>query len=188
MTKYILHGGATRNISKDNKRFFSEITNGLNEPINILCAYFSKDEEFWLDLFNQDKINFSSVAPNKTLNFVLADANQDKFIQQIKDSDVIYFRGGNTEMLKNHLINIKNLENLWQGKVVAGSSAGAYILTKYYFNNDDQKIYSGFNILPIKLIAHYSPEKTEALEKLEKYGENLEVYKIPEEKFFIIEK
>lgn len=118
---------------------------------------------------------------------MLASEKTYTLIDQIKSADVIYLRGGETEMLKEMLSKIKNLSELWQGKIVAASSAGVYVLSKYYYTNSKDDIYEGFGILPIKTFCHYAEEKSDKLEKLKKYGEDLKVYAIPEEKFFIIE-
>ena len=90
-------------------------------------------------------------------------------------------------MLKETLSKVENLSELWQGKIVAASSAGVHILSKYYYSNNQDDIYKGFGILPIKTFCHYAEEKSDKLEKIKMYGENLKVYAIPEEKFFIIE-
>lgn len=186
MTKYVLHGGATSTKSRDNKRFFFEITKGLPNPVNILCVYFAKRKEFWPKLFKEEKINFSSAAPRKVFKFILAEDKMNILVKQLKEADVIYLRGGETDMLKNVLKKVKNIEKLWGGKVVAGSSAGAYVLSKYYFENDKNKVEKGLGILPIKTLCHYSAGKVRELKRLENYGEKLKIYKIPEEKFFVI--
>lgn len=188
MTKYILHGGATGNKTDDNKNFFFKATDGLSDPVNVLCIYYAKEEkEKWADLFVEDKINFSSASPQKVLNFVMADDKTSAFTEQLKSADVIYLRGGNTHVLQDYLEKVDDLENLWRDKVVAGSSAGALVLSKYYYENDDDTFNKGLGILPIKTFCHYTEEKSDKLEKLKKYGEELKIYAISEGKFFIIE-
>ena len=139
----------------------------------------------WQALFKQDKINFSS-ATSKNFNFMLADDKIPALIVQIKKADAIYLFGGNTVKLKAILGNVKNLKELWKGKIVAGESAGVNVLSKHYYSNRLQNIADGLNILPIKTFCHYTEEKFEKLDKLKKYGEELKVYAIPEENFFII--
>lgn len=55
------------------------------------------------------------------------------FVEQIKQADVIYLKGGNTNWLHDRLAEIPDLINLLSGKIVAGSSAGALVLSKYYY-------------------------------------------------------
>lgn len=187
MTKYILHGGATSKESEDNKRFFSEMLNGLPDNATILCVYFARGKNLWPELFEQDKISFSSVLPHRVFNFVLADEKTDIFIDQLKSAGLIYLRGGNTDKLKDLLSRVYNLPELFKDKIVSGSSAGAYVLSTYYANskNDVEK---GLGILPIKTFCHYTEEKSDTLKFLKEYAEDLEVYSIPEEKFSIIKK
>ncbi len=184
MTTYILHGGSTRKDSDDNKRFFSETVSNLNSPIKILCVYFACNKDMWLKKFNQDKVNFNH-SQKKELIFTIADENVKILVKQIKNTDVIYFRGGETKKLIAVMKNISNLKDLLQDKVVVGSSAGVYMLSKYYANNIE--IGEGLGILPIKSIAHYSKKRFDLAKQLNDHKENLKVYKIPEEKFFVIE-
>lgn len=186
MTKYILHGGETSRQSLDNRKFFSEGANGLSDGATILCVYFAREKEKWPKMFEQDKLNFSSVAQTKSFNFVLANDESHVLIDQIKEADVIYIRGGDTEMLKEALSKVGDLHDLWKDKIISASSAGVYVLSKYYYSNSRDGIYKGFGILPIKTFCHYKEEKSDKLERLKKYGEDLKVYAIPEEKFFVI--
>ncbi|MFA5127493.1 MAG: Type 1 glutamine amidotransferase-like domain-containing protein [Patescibacteria group bacterium] len=188
MTKYILHGGETSRPTSDNKQFFIGITSDLNNKATILCVYFARTKEKWPAMLEQDKINFSSASRQKNLNVTMADDELNNFAEQIKQADVIYLRGGDTDTLKIILNKMKNLDELWRGKIVAASSAGVYVLSKYYYSNSKDNIGDGLGILPIKSICHYKEEKSDKLERLKKHGEDLPVYAIPEEKFFIVEK
>lgn len=167
------------------------MTNGLPEPVNVLCVYFAREKSLWPELFVEDKINFSSTAPDKILNFVMAEDATDILVEQIKKADVIYLRGGETSMLQATLGKVKNLRELWQGKVVAGSSAGAYVLSAHYYSSrQGNQIVRGFGLLPIKILCHYAetdPDRVGRLKLLKEYGEELKIYAIPEEKFFVIE-
>ena len=188
MTKYILHGGETSRPSEDNKKFFFEMTNGLADPVKILCVYFSREKENWDRLFNQDKESFSSASPTKVLEFTRAEDDPKIFKEQLQDADVIYMRGGNTDKLIETLKPIENFGELIQNKVVSGSSAGACALSRYFHTGAaDSKVREGLGILQIKTFVHYAEEKHKDLQDLEASGEELPIYKIPEEKFFIIE-
>ncbi len=192
MTKYILHGGATSRESEDNRNFFLEMIKGLSGTVNILCVYYArKDKDKWAFDLENDKQKFSKVVTDQTLNFEIADEDTNIFIEQIKKADVIYMRGGeSTHLLQEYLEKVDNLENLWKGKVVAGSSAGAIVLAKYYYENghEERPYNKGLGILPIKAFSHYTDGESDKLEKLKEFGENIEtIYKIPEEKFFVIE-
>lgn len=186
MTKYILHGGAWQP-SYDYKNFFTEMTGGLSGPINVLCVYYARDKETWDDRFAEDKIKFTTSSSEKVMNFEMAKNETEDFIEQIKWADLIYMRGGDSHVLQGYLEKISNLENLWGGKVIAGSSAGALVLSKYYYENDDDSFNKGLGILPIKAICHYTDEIADKLEQLKMFGEPVDtVYAIPEKSFVVV--
>ncbi len=187
MTKYILHGGAASKKTQDNKSFFREAVTGLQSGATILCVYFSRQREKWPQMLEQDTENFCSISEQKDLNMVVASEAPDIFIDQIKQADVVYLRGGETEMLQQALEKIQKFENLLKDKVVCASSAGVYVVSSYYYSNTRQDIFKGLGILPIKTLCHYSDEKQNEREMLENYGEDLKVYALPEEKFVVIE-
>ncbi|MBU1179328.1 Type 1 glutamine amidotransferase-like domain-containing protein [Patescibacteria group bacterium] len=186
-TKYILHGGAARRETEDNKKFFEEITKGLSDSSNVLVVCYAKPKETWSETLEAVKKTISSASPQKVLNFELASDKTSAFIEQIKKADAIYLLGGDSHTLKEYLSHVPNLSELWAGKTVAGSSAGALVLSKYFYENDDDTYNEGLSILPFKTFCHYAEEKSDKLEKLRQFGENIEVRTIPEEKFFIIE-
>lgn len=70
---------------------------------------------------------------------------------------------------------INGLKKLWQGKIIAGTSAGVHVLSKYYYSARRNFIGQGFGILPIKVICHYSDDKKDGLKQLEDYGEKLKI-------------
>ena len=186
MAKYILHGGNTKNPSESNKKFFKEITRNLKEPVKVLIMLFSRNKALWKEIYLAIQKFFTSASPKKELNFSLAIHNIPKLINQIKESDVIYMHGGNTHSLQAVLEKIPNLENLWKNKIVSGSSAGALVLGKYFYENDDNTFNKGLGILPYKILVHYDESKKGVLKKLESHEEDLKIIRLEEEKFLII--
>jgi len=188
MTTYILHGGATSRPTEDNKKFFFEMVADVPDSCTILCVYFSRPKEEWGELLTQDKERISSISPKKKLNFVLASDNTKIFTEQIKKAGVLYMRGGKTDMLLEALKPIEHFGSLLKGKIVAGSSAGACVLsTQFYTGTNGSTVRDGLGILQIKIFVHYGEEKKHFVEELEKRGEKLPIYKIPEETFYVIE-
>ena len=188
MTKYILHGGATSQESLHNKNFSIEMLKGLPEPIKILVVYFAISKDKWNELMEDDNRKFSKFNPGKKFELTLATDDIKLFKKQISDSDVIYIRGGRELVIHQLFKQIDNLEDLFKGKVIGGSSAGAYTLSKYFYSNGRDSIEEGTGILPIKVMAHYSPDKIEPFERLKGYKEDLKMYTIPETEFVVIEK
>jgi peptidase E len=183
MTKYILHGGKTTIDNENNKNFFKEIVTGLRNP-HILLVYFARPESEWEELSNEDTQKLMSCDKNITRE--IADRNMEKCIEQIKHSDAIYMRGGTTQDLLDNLKKIKNLGKLFEGKTVAGSSAGAYVLSKYYWGNSVAEIREGLGILKIKSIAHFSEELQQGYDKLKSYKEDYPLYALPDTEFVVL--
>lgn len=186
MTKYILHGGEADRKTSANKNFFKEAAKNIPSPVNLLCVYFSRPKSVWQEKFSEDKINFSSASKKKIFNFIMASSNIKILKKQIKNADLIYLRGGDTRMLQACLGKLINLKQHLKNKVIAGSSAGALVLSEYYYDNDHNKFYKGLSILPIKVICHYSKKISNKLLKLNKYGKKVKIYALPEEKYIII--
>jgi peptidase E len=182
MTKLILHGGETGIPNDSNKNYYREIVKGLTSPKILLC-YFSRPKEEWQKLFNQDKERFTNYTNRNDLTFILA--VEENLLDQIKLSNVIYLRGGKTAKLQAVLSKIENLDSLIKEKVVVGSSAGFYVLSKYYLG-DNGIVYNGLGILPIKAFAHYDDSKKYFFQKLKDCGEDLEVIALPETKYKVI--
>jgi peptidase E len=188
MTKYILHGGASNNNSENNKNFFLEIINSVNSSrLNILCIYFARPEHRWEDSFAEDKDSFNSLETNKDLVFQMAKLDSREFSQQILQSDIIFINGGRNGCLKDVLEGLDNLTKLIDGKVIVGISAGANILAKYYYSSVADDIREGIGLLPIKTFCHFTKKNISELDELDKYKEKLPIYKIPEEKYLVLD-
>ncbi len=186
MTKYILHGGNTFEKNNDNNNFFREMTLGLEGRIRILLNYFSRQESEIDKLAKQDEQRLLRYSKNKDLEFQVAEI--EIFEKQLRWADIMYMRGGSTELLMKKLRKVKNIERLFEGKVIAGSSAGAYALSKYYYANDSKMLGKGLGILNIKCYCHCKPEDTKVIRKFMAYKEELPLILLPNYKMQIIHK
>ncbi|MEI7890497.1 MAG: Type 1 glutamine amidotransferase-like domain-containing protein [bacterium] len=185
-TKFILQGGNSSKKSDDNEKFFHEIINSVSsETVKILCVYFARLEDRWEDSFDEDQAIFLNLATKKDLEIKMAVLEKEELVEQIKNADVVFVNGGRRGCLKETLQNLENFSELIDGKVVVGISAGANILSRYYYANTFNEIREGVGILPIKLICHYLDEYGEVFEQLDNYKEKLPIYKIEEEKYLI---
>ncbi len=188
MTKYILHGGRATQTDRLKQEFFPEILRELSNNLNILIVLFAREPEVWNEKFEEMKKCFSLVDPGKEIDFSLARMETALFVKQIKKADVVYFNGGDSHILQEHLAQVPDLQILLSGKVVAGSSAGALVFSQYYYENDDDTFNTGLGFLPVKIICHYTEEKADTLLKLREFGENIQnVYSLAEGEFVIIE-
>lgn len=169
MTKYILHGGETGIPNKHNENFYREWVKDFNDDKvpSILLVYFSRPQKTWNELKKVDMERFEKYTNNRKAEFTVADNDMEKFKKQIKDADVIYFRGGEPQKIVDTVMPIKDqLLDLFVGKIYAGSSAGVMFLSDYSMFTDWEK---WLGLLPINSIVHYSDEAhKEALEEFKK--------------------
>ncbi|PLX27937.1 hypothetical protein C0583_01725 [Candidatus Parcubacteria bacterium] len=105
----------------------------------------------------------------------------------MKEADIIFIRGGKDVVpLVGILKKIDKLKDVLKNKFVIGSSAGVYALSKYYIRGNGE-IFEGLGVLNIKSICHFSDDRSDLVEKLLNYKEDLELIKIPEEEIVLIE-
>lgn len=186
MAKFILHGGNLGNDSLDNMNFYSRIVKDLPDKAIILGIYFAREENEIIDLFPQDEKRLKQATKENNIQYIKANKDKTKLIEQIKMAHAIFLSGGNELWLIENLKDI-DFDKLTKNKIVAGSSAGCNIFSRYYYTNDRDCIEKGLNILPIKTFCHYTDSKTEKLKKLEAFQEDLKTYAINEEKYYVID-
>ncbi len=193
MTKYILIGGYPTKPDDGGKTFVDELIDGLDQPIRILICLFARPEETWQEVFENDKIYFGSMIRDR--KFILELAKSSTFIEQVRNTDVVYFRGGRTKQLMRRLEECPGWEVELEDKTVAGTSAGVNFLATYYYSLDDLEICQGLGILPIKALVHYGSDYNapnidweKVTLELEEYGDkDMEVLKLAEGEFVVRE-
>lgn len=180
MNKYILHGGYTSIENKLNNTFYEEVVRDVPDGGVLLLCYFASKDENNSDRFKEDSERLSKYSHGKKLTFLLADENN--FINQLNQSHALYLRGGSTPKLLTRLKKYGNLKERLEGKTVAGSSAGAYVIGKYSAFHDDEsggKIREGLGLLPLRIVCHYQstdlPPNPEALASLMAMAQDLEL-------------
>lgn len=183
MTKFILHGGNTRVPHPSNREFFIEMTKGLLDGSKILLVLFSRDASEYDSLLEKFKKNILS---NIEIDFVFDIANEENFIDQIKDSKLIYMKGGDTIKLLDALKQYPDFRDAIKGKIVAGSSAGAYVLSKYFYSRSEKEVVEGLGILPIRTLAHYDGDQ-DIVDKLNEYSSEYELVLLKDYESRIIE-
>ena len=153
MTKYVVQSGGIKNQPKLMRKFHQEIVKGLgNTPKFVLCN-FAQGREYWEAKFADYCNMIAEDMPNGVKpTFELA--MPDKFVNQCKNADVIYFHGGDNHLLK-HWVKQYDIAKLFKDKVVATNSASSDMVATHYWTCDWRECQDGFGILPIKFIPHY---------------------------------
>jgi peptidase E len=199
MTKYVLNSGGLKNQPERSKKYLAEIVKGLGDKPNILVCLFAQPREDWETKFQQYYDGFFKMMPDGVkADFSLA--APDTFEDQVAISDIIYFHGGDDHLLKYWMSKF-DIPRLWEGKVVAGSSAGSDFLCKSHWSCDWRQCLDGLGILPVKFLPHFNSDFgnddpirgpidwEKAKKELEDYKDkSLPVYALEEGEFVIIEK
>lgn len=183
MTKYVLHGGSSNVDHPDNDSFFREMTLGMEGKTNILLNYFSRKDDEIEKCAGQDKERFLRTSENSDIVFEVA--TRENFVEQLQLADGMYMRGGETKKLVADLSGIENIQELFKNKTIGGSSAGVYVLAKYYWENDIDELGSGLGVFNIKAFCHYTTDQKDKVGKLLAHGEALPLVTIPDYKWLV---
>ncbi len=198
MTKYILNSGGTRKHPEKTISFFKEITKGLGKEPRILSCSFAEKREIWEEKFEEYKTSFSKLI-GEDIQPKFEMAIPDKFIEQVKNNDIITISGGDDHLLLYWLSHF-NLPEIWDGKVVAAASAGSNVLSESFYTCDWRQCFNGLGILPIKFISHYRSgfgnrdqrgpiDWDKAYQELLNFGDaTLPIHALEEGDFIVIEK
>lgn len=155
-TKFIIHGGYTRYANDLNHSFLHEVVKDMPGNGTLLIVLFATDDEKVDEYFRNFTDKFADNADGKKLNYTKA--TKEDFLNQVTAADAIYIQGGDTEKLKQVLQEYPEFAERIKGKTVAGSSAGAYVLSRYYYTNSQNKVLEGLGVLPIRTVCHYQSE------------------------------
>lgn len=189
MTKYILGGGRTQKPVDRGRAFCEELVRGIElyRTVKILDCLFAIPMSEWDQKLTED----NEMLTEFITNFELILADPDKFEEQVKEADVVFLRGGETDILLDLLRQIPNWTKNLEGKTIAGSSAGAMAIAKYSHALEQDKFVEGLGLLPVKVIAHWKTDIYEvdwdrALKEIKEYKEDLPVYTLTEGEFVVI--
>lgn len=182
MTTCILHGGFTREKNTQNEEFYKEIATHTKEGGTILYVYFASKEEEDSDVrFREHQGRILAHGRGKNFKHMLA--THKGFLEELAGADTVFINGGVPKKLMDALHSYPGIQTSLTGKVLAGSSSGAYALSSYYYSVSPMPgVYQGLGIAPVRLTCHYETEHSrehyrgkEALELLDRYPHELEL-------------
>ena len=125
------------------------------------------DSEGYFECF---KSYYSTLCDDKDFVFLKSDASSEEARKTILDASLVYLGGGDTQVLKDTLDNW-NAKQIFEdaiasGTVLAGISAGAYVLVNdwFYYNNGTIETGSGYGLVPVNLECHSTEESRKSIE------------------------
>lgn len=155
MTRYILAGGGDRKSPDYGEKLAAEVRKHHEGPLHVLSCLFAEPREVWETKFEQRKAWFRQVfGPETEVEL----AFPDKFRAQAKAADLIYLHGGDDVLLAHYLDQHTDIEQLFAGKIVVGSSAGADWLSSNYWTCDWREARKGSGLTPANIMVHYNSD------------------------------
>ncbi len=159
-----------------NDRFFAACSESLSPGDTVLHLGFARPDDGERDEIFARDCALLAAATDKELTYV--SATKADLVEQLKAAKLIFGGSGHTSELVNAVKTCPEFAELIQGKVYAGSSAGAYLVASKYYSNDGQEVRDGLGILPIKILCHYGNSEFNALDNakaiVESAGDDLE--------------
>jgi hypothetical protein len=154
MIKYVINSGGLKHQPKLKKEFHQELVKDLNNntPQFLLCMFAQPREDWNIKFGGYSDSILEDMPEGVTPTFDLA--MPATFLEQCKKADIIYFFGGDSHLL-HYWMEQYDVPAIFEGKVVATSSAGSQMLAQSFWTCDWRECGDGLGILPIKFIPHY---------------------------------
>lgn len=154
-TYYLLGGGNDRNYSSFGAHFERFVSAHTAGEIRFLSCFFGRDESKWA----QSADDWHAWLDDLFTKPVLYDvASVGSFVEQVNRADVIFLHGGTTKMLKDMLDSFDNLQEMFKGKIVIGSSAGANVLASTYYSSKSDQSGKGRGLVDVTTVVHYGAD------------------------------
>lgn len=135
-----------------------ELAGGFFTPLRIIPTAAAPDDNHRRAGSNGVRW-FESLGAKDVVSVPLIDkasANDDAIANSLRDAKLIYMLGGFThylgQTLKNSLAWTAVLDAYNNGAVIAGSSAGAMVMCKFYTDPNSGNIVEGLNLVPNSLV------------------------------------
>lgn len=161
MTTCILHGGFLSRDTPENAAMYRRIATLVPEGGTVLICLFASTQTEAEDAATFEKYRglVEGYAPGKGWRFVRA--SHEGFVGEARDADCVIIRGGSTNKLLDALRSHDGVADALRGRVVVGSSAGAYALSALNFDKSARAAREGLGVAPVKTLCHFESETAE---------------------------
>lgn len=152
MKRLILMGGRPWLAEDGGKNFVETLFRYYPEQVKLAFCIFAQPEEQWEETRAWNTRMFDKFKGNRTVSYQTM--TKENFAEVSAWADVIYLPGGDSFALPEKLKPF-DVGTLWDGKVIAGSSAGAYFLSKGFIGLRARKFGRGLGWVNSTCIAHW---------------------------------
>lgn len=153
MKRLILMGGRPWTARDGGEEFAEVLMRYFAGEIKLAFCIFAQPESDWGETERANTAMFERFAGKKRLQYQTM--TPENFEKVSAWADVIYLPGGNSHHLSAQLAKHPNLAKLWDGKVIAGSSAGAVTLCAAYIYLQERTFGKGLGWVAASCIPHW---------------------------------
>ncbi len=152
MKRLILMGGRPW-LARDGGQEFVETLLRDNAPeVRLGMCIFAQPESDWEETRTINATTIAKFARNTPVTIKVM--TSDNFREVSEWANVIYIPGGTTATLKERLASF-DIAVFWNGKTIAGSSAGAHLLCKKSVYLQDRTVVKGLGWVDVNVIVHW---------------------------------
>jgi len=160
MKRLILMGGRSWMAADGGKRQVEVLLRYFPTKANVAFCIFAQDESDWAAT---QATNVAMLDRFKGgCNIAYQTMTRENFAEVSAWADVIYIAGGEPPKLKAALEACGDIAKIWDGKVVAGASAGMDVLCEHFSYLQDKTILDGFGWVKASCVPHWRNDGEDA--------------------------
>lgn len=159
MKRLILMGGRPWLADDGGKRFVSTLFRYFPSGVKVAFCIFAQPESDWAATENTNKKMFNLFKGDRAV--VYRTMNGENVTELSKWADVIYLPGGDPFVLQENLQSF-DLAKMWDGKVIAGSSAGADLFCAGFASLSSRTFGQGLGWVQASIIPHWRADGFES--------------------------
>jgi hypothetical protein len=156
MKHLILSGGRPWRGEDGGKLWVQALLAHCGSEARIGFCVFAQEEAEWPETIRSNAGLITKFAGDTAVNSKTMTA--ESFTEVSEWANVIVIPGGIPERLEQALKPYGDILQLWDGKTISGSSAGADIMCERYMYLQDRVVKQGFGWVPVSFIPHWQAD------------------------------
>ncbi len=153
MKRLVLMGGRPWLSGDRGKVFTDRLFRYSPNELKLAFCIFAQPEIEWAETEKWNKSMFDSFKGQKSI--IYKTMTERNFTDVSKWADIIYIPGGDPYKLKNEILAVGDTEELWDDKIIAGSSAGADLFCAKFVYLQDKNFGAGLAWINATCIPHW---------------------------------
>lgn len=135
------------------KRFVETLFRYHAQEVKLAFCMFAQPENEWEETRSSNESMFDTFKGERVISYQTM--NNENFAEVSAWADVVYVPGGDPAVLQERLMACGDVAKLWDGKVIAGSSAGADFMCEGFIFLQDKTYARGFGWVKATCIPHW---------------------------------